>query len=191
MRILLASTSVHRRALLARLGLAFDCVAPGTDEAPQPNESPATMVERLAQNKAAVVAQRHPESLVIGGDQVAVLDGRILGKPGDHVHAVQQLTASSGRALTFHTAVCVQQVSSGRRFSHVDTTQVHCRRLTPQEIERYLQADQPYDCAGSFKSEGLGISLFERIESQDPSALVGLPLIALCRFLRELGVNLP
>lgn len=191
MPILLASTSTHRRALLARVGLAFDCVAPGTDETPQPNEPPAALVERLAQAKAAAVAHRYPESLVIGGDQVAVLDGKVLGKPGNHVRAVQQLTASSGRALTFHTAVCVQQVSTDRRYSHVDTTRVHFRRLTAQEIERYLRAEQPYDCAGSFKSEGLGISLFERIESQDPTALVGLPMIVLCRFLRELGVELP
>ena len=149
------------------------------------------LVERLAQAKAAALAQRHPESLVIGGDQVAVLDGKILGKPGNHARAVQQLTASSGCTVVFLTAVCVQQASGGRQFSHVDTTQVHFRKLTPQEIERYLLAERPYDCAGSFKSEGLGISLFDRIETQDPSALVGLPLIALCKFLRQSGVSLP
>lgn len=149
------------------------------------------LVERLAQAKTAAVAQRHPESLVIGGDQVAVLGGKILGKPGNHARAVQQLTASSGCTVAFLTAVCVQQAPAERQFSHVDTTQVHFRKLTPQEIERYLLAERPYDCAGSFKSEGLGISLFNCIETQDPSALVGLPLIALCKFLRQSGVSLP
>ena len=191
MQILLASTSAYRRALLARLGLAFDCEVPGIDETPRPREPAVALVERLAQAKAAAVAQRHPQSLVIGGDQVAALDGEILGKPGDHAHAIRQLKALSGRAVAFHTAVCVRQVSRERQLAYVDTTQVHFRRLTPQEIERYLQAEHPYDCAGSFKSEGLGISLFERIESQDPTALVGLPLIALCQMLRELGLGLP
>lgn len=191
MHILLASTSASRRALLARLGLTFDCVSPGTDETPQPNEPPAALVARLAQAKATAVARRHPESVVIGGDQTAVLDGKILGKPGDHPHAVRQLADSSGHTVTFLTAVCVQQASTGRQFAHADTTRVQFRTLTAQEIERYLQAEQPYDCAGSFKSEGMGISLFERIDSQDPTALVGLPMIAVCRFLRELGLSLP
>ena len=191
MQILLASTSAYRRALLARLGLAFDCDAPGTDETPRPGESPVALVERLAQAKATAVAQRHPASLVIGGDQVAVLDGEILGKPGNHACAIRQLTALSGRAAAIHTAVCVQYLCADRRLSYVDTTQVYFRRLTAQEIERYLQTERPYDCAGSFKSEGLGISLFERIESQDPTALMGLPLITLCRMLSELGISLP
>lgn len=191
MQILLASTSAYRRALLARLGLAFACEAPETDETPHPGESPEALVARLAEAKATAVAYRHPESLVIGGDQVAALDSTILGKPGHHLRAVQQLTTLSGRTVAFHTAVCVQHVATGRRLSHVDTTRVHFRKLDTQDIERYLQAEQPYDCAGSFKSEGLGISLFERIESQDPTALVGLPLIVLCRFLRELGLEIP
>lgn len=191
MHILLASTSAYRRALLTRLGLTFECMAPGTDETPQANELPAALVMRLANAKATAVAQRHPESLVIGADQVAELDGKILGKPGDHQGAIRQLTAQSGQAVTFHTAVCVQLAAAGRQFSHVDRTQACFRKLTAPEIERYLQAEQPCDCAGSFKSESLGISLFERIESQDPTALMGLPLIALCRFLRELGVTLP
>lgn len=191
MHILLASTSASRRELLARLGLAFECLAPGSDETPLPHETPAALVKRLAAVKANAVAQQHPESLVIGGDQVAVLDGRILGKPGEHARAVRQLTALSGRTATFHTGLCVQHAATGRQLLHVDVTEVHFRKLTAQEIERYLQAERPYACAGSFKSEGLGISLFERIDSQDPTALVGLPLITLCRFLRELGVTLP
>jgi septum formation protein len=191
MQILLASTSVYRRALLARLGLAFDCVVPETDETPHLGEPPAALAERLAQAKTTAVAQHYPENLVIGGDQVAALDGQILGKPGDHAHAIRQLAALSGRAVAFHTAVCVRHASRDRQLTYVDTTQVYFRKLTAQEIERYLQAEHPYDCAGSFKSEGLGISLFERIESQDPTALVGLPLIALCRFLRELDISLP
>lgn len=191
MRILLASTSTYRRALLTRLGLTFECMAPGTDETPQADEPPAALVMRLAEAKATAVAQRYPESLVIGADQVAELGEKILGKPGNHARAVQQLTAQSGRAVTFHTAVCVRLAAAGRQIAHLDTTRVYFRRLSAQEIERYLRAEQPYDCAGSFKSESLGISLFERIESQDPTALMGLPLIALCRFLRELGVTLP
>lgn len=191
MHILLASTSAYRRALLARLGLAFECMAPGTDETPQAGELPAALVTRLAKAKTTAVAQRYPESLVIGADQVAELDGKILGKPGDHARAIQQLSAQSGQAVIFHTAVCVQLAAAGRQFAHLDTTRVYFRRLSAQEIERYLRAEQPYDCAGSFKSESLGISLFERIESQDPTALMGLPLIALCGFLRELGVTLP
>lgn len=191
MHILLASTSASRRALLARLGLAFECMAPGSDETPRPHETPAALVKRLAAAKANAVAQQYPESLVIGGDQLAVLDGRILGKPGEHAHAVRQLTALSGRTAKFHTGLCVQHAATGRQLLHVDVTEVHFRTLAAEEIERYLQAEQPYACAGSFKSEGLGISLFERIDSQDPTALVGLPLITLCRFLRELGVSLP
>lgn len=191
MHILLASTSTYRRALLARLGLTFECMAPGTDETPQLNELPASLVARLAKAKAAAVARRSPDSLVIGADQVAELDGKILGKPGDYAHAVRQLALLSGNAVTFHTALCVQQAATDRQLAHLDTTRVYFRQLSAQEIDRYLQAEQPYDCTGSFKSESLGISLFERIESRDPTALIGLPLIALCRFLRELGVNLP
>ncbi|MGH8362762.1 MAG: Maf family protein [Gammaproteobacteria bacterium] len=191
MHILLASTSTYRRVLLARLGLTFECTAPGTDETPQANELSAALVARLAKAKAVAVARRYPDSLVIGADQVAELGGEILGKPGDHARAVRQLTLLSGNAVTFHTALCVQQTATGRQFAHVDTTRVYFRQLSAQEIERYLRAEQPYECAGSFKSESLGISLFERIESQDPTALMGLPLIALCRFLRELGVRLP
>lgn len=191
MHILLASTSAYRRALLTRLGLTFESMAPGTDETPQADELPAALVMRLAEAKATAVAQRYPESLVIGADQVAELDGKILGKPGNHARAIQQLTAQSGQAVTFHTALCMQLAAAGRQFMHLDTTRVYFRTLSSQEIERYLRAEQPYACAGSFKSESLGISLFERIESQDPTALMGLPLIAVCRFLRELGVTLP
>src|SRR5574340_1209986 len=141
MHILLASTSASRRALLMRLGLAFECMAPGSDETPLPHETPAALVKRLAAAKANAVAQQHPESLVIGGDQVAVLDDRILGKPSNHAGVVQQLTALSGRSATFYTGICVHHVTTGRQLLHVDVTQVHFRKLTAQEIERYLQAE--------------------------------------------------
>lgn len=191
MRILLASTSTYRRELLARLGLTFDCEAPGIREAAYPEESPLALCQRLALAKAQAVAERHAASLVIGADQVAALDNQVLGKPGTHPRAVQQLRLESGRSVTFHTAACVLRAAGDTPLAHVDTTVVHFRKLTEQEIERYLLAERPYDCAGSFKSEGLGIGLFERVDTQDPSALVGLPLIAVCRLLRQSGISLP
>lgn len=189
--LILASTSPHRRALLTRLGLPFDAVAPEVDETRSYREPVTELVKRLSRAKAEAVAARHPGGLVIGSDQAAEREGEILGKPGDHATAVAQLTASSGKYLKFHTGLCLLDTRAGRRHEHIDVTRVLFRNLTAAEIERYLQAERPYDCAGGFKSEGLGISLFEGIESDDPSALVGLPLIALCRFLRECGVALP
>lgn len=191
MRILLASSSPYRRMLLTRLHLTFICEPPGVDELPQPQEKPEALVRRLAHAKAQAVAARHQDSLVIGSDQVAALDGAILGKPGNHTRAVAQLSALSGRTLNFYTGLCVMAEHAGLHQEHIDTTRVRFRTLASAEIERYLEAEQPYDCAGSFKSEGLGVSLFEAIESEDPSALVGLPLIALCRFLRIAGVDVP
>src|SRR5689334_9147909 len=189
--LVLASTSPHRRLLLERLGLPFTAVAPGVDETRSHREPVTELVRRLSRAKAEAVAARHPGALIIGSDQAAERDGEILGKPGGHPQAVAQLRASSGKSLTFHTGLCLLDTRDGTRREHSDVTRVILRRLGDAEIERYLQAEKPYDCAGSFKSEGLGISLFEGIESNDPTALIGLPLIVLSRFLREAGVPLP
>jgi septum formation protein len=176
---------------LERLGLPFTCVAPGVDETRSFREPVTELVQRLSRAKAEAVAAKHPGALVIGSDQAAERDDEILGKPGGHEEARAQLTASSGKYVKFHTGLCLLDSRDGRRQEHVDVTRVIFRTLTAAEIERYLQEEKPYDCAGSFKSEGLGISLFEGIESNDPTALIGLPLIALCRFLREHGVPAP
>lgn len=189
-RLLLASTSRYRAELLARLGLPFEACAPGTDESAQPGESPAGLALRLAAEKALAVATLHPGAWVIGSDQTAELDERTLGKPGGHAAARGQLQAMSGRSLAFLTAVAVV-TPDGQVLSELDTTTVRVRTLDTAEIERYLLADTPYDCAGSFKSEGLGITLFDAIESKDPTALVGLPLIATARLLRQSGFALP
>ncbi|MGH8278264.1 MAG: Maf family protein [Gammaproteobacteria bacterium] len=191
MQIMLASTSPFRRALLGRLGLPFACVPPEVDETPGPREAPDQLALRLALAKAQAVAHRHPQTVVIGSDQVAVLDGTLLGKPGDHTHAVAQLVHVSGRRVDFYTGLCVLVAANPLPHTHLDTTRVTFRTLTGAEIERYLRADEPYQCAGSFKSEALGISLCERIETEDPTALVGLPLIALSRLLRAAGLALP
>lgn len=189
--LVLASTSPHRRELLMRLGLPFSADAPGVDERRGAHESVPELVRRLSRAKADAVAPRHPGALIIGSDQAAARDGDILGKPGDHATAVAQLKASSGKRLKFLTGLCLLDTRDGRRHEHVDITQVAFRTLGDAEIERYLKSERPYDCAGSFKSEGLGVSLFESIESSDPTALVGLPLIVLCRFLRECGLQVP
>lgn len=189
--LVLASTSPYRRALLERLTLEFICDPPPVDESSRPYETPVALANRLAHAKAEAVAARHPQCLVIGSDQVAVLDNIILGKPGAHAQALAQLTAASGRKVSFHTAVCVLDMRTHQRHEHLDTTHVRFRPLSAAEIERYLQAEQPYACAGSFKSEGLGISLLDAIESQDPTALIGLPLLGLCRLLRTCGLCLP
>lgn len=190
MRLLLASTSRYRRDLLARLGLPFECLAPGVDETPAPGESPEVLALRLARAKAAAVATTlKAPALVIGSDQCLALDGRILGKPGTIEAACAQLAASSGRKVRFLTAVAVRRTPDGREETHVDSTEVTFRSLDPDTIRRYVTREQPLDCAGSFKSEGLGIVLFERISSEDPTALIGLPLIATARMLRELGLD--
>ena len=152
---------------------------------------PDSLSERLARAKADAVAALHPDAWVIGSDQVAERDGMTLGKPGDHAKAVAQLRAASGRTLRFHTAVCLRCVATDVALIHRDATQVVFRALDDASIERYLRAERPYDCAGSFKSEGLGIALFESIRSDDPTALIGLPLIALARMLREAGFSIP
>jgi septum formation protein len=189
--IVLASTSRYRAELLQRLRLAFSQRAPGTDEAALAGESPHARALRLAQAKAEAAAIGLAQALVIGSDQVAELDGLVLDKPGSSERAQAQLSACSGRAVVFHTALCLLDTRTGQSHLHLDQTRVHFRVLQPAEIERYIAAEQPLDCAGSFKCEGLGISLFERIESEDPTALIGLPLIALTRLLRQCAVALP
>lgn len=189
--LILASTSRHRRMLMERLGLPFTAVAPGVDETRSHREPVEQLVKRLSRAKADAIAGRHPGSLIIGSDQAAERDGEILGKPGDHAAATAQLRAASGKYMKFHTGLCLIDTRDGRIQEYTDVTRVAFRRLTDVEIERYLQAEKPYDSAGSFKSEGLGITLFEGIESNDPSALVGLPLIMLCKFLRNAGMALP
>ena len=188
--LVLASTSPYRRALLARLGLPFTSARPDVDESPLPGESPAALAVRLAEAKARAVAARHPAAWVVGSDQVADLDGRPLGKPGTRARALEQLRAASGRSVAFHTAVCVVGPAGGP-YRHADLTRVRFRPLEADAIGRYLDAEQPYDCAGAFKCEGLGIVLFEAISSDDPTALVGLPLIALAGALRAAGYRLP
>lgn len=189
--LVLASTSPHRRLLLEKLRLPFTTVAPGVDEAHSFREPVTELVRRLSRAKAEAVADQHPGALIIGSDQAAVRDGEILGKPGDHATAVVQLKAASGKYMKFHTGLCLLDTRDGNCREYVDQTRVAFRKLTDEEIERYLQAEKPYDCAGSFKSEGLGITLFEGVESNDPSALMGLPLITLARFLRAAGIPLP
>ncbi|MFP8833254.1 Maf family protein [Hydrogenophaga sp. XSHU_21] len=189
--LVLGSTSRYRRELLQRLGLSFDVVGPEVDETPLQGESPASTARRLALAKARAVARRHPDAVVIGSDQVADLDGEALGKPGTHERAVAQLQRMQGRTVLFHTALAVVCVASGFEATDLAPVRVVFRQLDDDEIERYLQTEKPYDCAGSAKSEGLGIALLDRIDSDDPTALVGLPLIRTCRLLRQAGVKVP
>ncbi|WP_266168128.1 Maf family protein [Dyella subtropica] len=190
-RLVLGSTSRYRAELLRRLYPHFDQRAPGTDETALPAESPAERALRLAIAKAEAAAEGQADALIIGSDQVAELDGTMLDKPGTIERAHAQLTASSGHAVQFHTALCLLDTRTGERHTHVDHTRVRFRALTDSEITRYIEREQPLDCAGSFKCEGLGISLFDGIDNEDPSALIGLPLIALARLLREAGFPLP
>lgn len=187
-RIILASSSPYRRALLARLGLPFETVSPDVDESARGDESPQELVERLAVDKAMVVAANAPDALVIGSDQVAVHDGEIVGKPRDHAHAVRQLRQASGTAVTLYTGLALVHSDSRRVQSEVVPYRVVFRPLNDEQIERYLTKEQPYDCAGSVKSEGLGIALLERFEGDDPNTLIGLPLIRLVRMLEREGV---
>ena len=189
--LVLGSTSRYRRELLGRLGLAFEVQAPQVDETPRPGETPAALARRLALAKARDVAGRCPEAIVIGSDQVADLDGQPLGKPGTHERAVAQLRRMSGRTVVFHTALAVVCQASGFEQQALAPVEARFRELTNGEIERYLRAEQPYDCAGSAKSEGLGIALLEAIVSDDPTALIGLPLIRTARLLRAAGLALP
>ena len=188
--VVLGSTSRYRRELLSRLNLTFEVAAPDVDETPHQNESPLDLALRLALAKARAVAQRFPQAVVIGSDQVADLAGQPLGKPGEHARAVQQLRQMRGQTVVFQPARAVVCLAPG--FEQVDTAPVKVlfRNLSDDEIENYLQAEKPYDCAGSAKSEGLGIALLESIENDDPTALVGLPLIRTARMLRAAGVKL-
>ena len=188
-RLVLASTSPYRRELLARLRLPFDAVPPGVDEAAQPNETPRALAQRLALHKARAVGRRDAEAVVIGSDQVADLDGQALGKPGSHDRAVEQLRSMRGRDVRFHTAVAVVCAASGFEQQTVSTVRVRFRDLTDADIERYLRLEQPYDCAGSAKCEALGIALVDTIESDDPTALIGLPLIRTAAMLRAAGLD--
>jgi len=187
--LILASTSRYRRELLARLGLQFKAIGPHIDETRRAGESAEAMVRRLAQEKARAVATQHPSAWVIGSDQCAVLDGQVLGKPGTHERAFAQLRAASGRSVVFHTGLCLMCIEQGFEQTVEVPFTVCFRNLDDAEIEHYLTREKPYDCAGSFKSEGLGIALFEALEGSDPTALIGLPLIALCKLLREAGLN--
>lgn len=189
--LVLGSTSRYRAELLRRLTPHFRQAAPDVDESRRPGEAPSVLAARLARAKAEAVAQRHPGAIVIGSDQVASLDDEILGKAGSAERACAQLAACSGRHVRFHTALCVldARVAPAQIHAETDLTDVQFRELGTAEIARYVQREQPLDCAGSFKSEGLGIALFERIASDDPSALIGLPMIALCRLLRRAGID--
>lgn len=187
--LILGSTSRYRRELLERLRLPFRSVAPQVDETPHPGEAPAALAERLALAKAREVASRHPDAVVIGSDQVAELDGQPIGKPGTHERAVAQLRSMRGRAVVFHTAVAVLRPSTGFEQVQLAPVTVRFRALGDAEIEHYLRTEQPYDCAGSAKCETLGIALLEAIDSDDPTALVGLPLIRTCAMLRAAGLD--
>ncbi|MFW9621876.1 MAG: Maf family nucleotide pyrophosphatase [Macromonas sp.] len=189
--LVLGSTSRYRRELLQRFGLPFDVVGPHVDETPQPNEAPAALAQRLALAKAQAVAAQRPEAIVIGSDQVADLHGQPLGKPGTHERAVAQLRQMSGQTVLFQTAVAVVCAATGLAACELAVVRVVFRDLTDAEIERYLRAEQPYDCAGSAKSEGLGITLLDHIDNDDPTALIGLPLIRTARLLRQAGLQLP
>ena len=189
--LILASTSRYRRDLLARLGLPFETVAPGVSEAHVAQESPADRALRLALEKARAVARTYPQAVVIGADQVAACGDRLLDKPGDTARCVEQLTALNGRTALFYTACAVLGGSRAVHLAHVDTTTVLFRELSVAEIERYVASERPFDCAGGFRAESLGISLFECIESRDPTALIGLPLIWVAAALRETGFLLP
>jgi septum formation protein len=188
--LILGSTSRYRKELLSRLQIPFDTAAPDVDETPRSNESPKDLAMRLALAKARAVALRHPEAVVIGSDQVADLEGAPLGKPGNHTNATLQLQQMRGKTVIFQTALSVVCLATAYERTDLAAVKVKFRNLSDSEIESYLRAEEPYDCAGSAKSEGLGISLLEAIESDDPTALVGLPLIRTCQMLREAGVKL-
>jgi septum formation protein len=187
--LILASTSRYRRELLARLRVPFEVMAPQVDETPQPGEAPAALALRLALAKAQAVAALRPDAMVIGSDQVADLDGQAIGKPGTHERATAQLKLLSGRQAIFQTAVAVVRASSGFAQALLAPVSVQFRNLRDDEIERYLQLEQPFDCAGSAKCETLGITLLEHIHSDDPTALIGLPLIRTSQLLRAAGLD--
>ena len=188
-RLILASTSKYRKELLGRLGLAFETISPEVDEAPLPKETPELMAIRLAQAKALAVSLSNPSAYVIGSDQVVDLNGDAMGKPGDHANAMAQLQKLRGQTVKFHTAVCLSHAGSAKTVNVI--TEVKFRELDDDVLEAYLLAETPYDCAGSAKSEGLGICLLEHVRSDDPTALIGLPLITVCTLLRDADFSIP
>ncbi|ANI28824.1 septum formation inhibitor Maf [Yersinia entomophaga] len=188
-QLVLASTSSYRKALLEKLQLPFITAAPDIDESPLPQEDAPTLVQRLASAKATALAEHYPQHLIIGSDQVCVLNGKITGKPHNHENAFKQLRQASGQCVTFYTGLTLLNSASGHINIQCETFQVYFRTLSDDEINGYLSIEQPWNCAGSFKSEGLGISLFDRLEGRDPNTLIGLPLIALNEMLMEQGVN--
>ncbi|ANX03553.1 Maf family protein [Immundisolibacter cernigliae] len=189
--LVLASTSPTRRELLGRLGLPFEVHAPQVDETALPDEAPTALALRLARAKAEAAAAQFPGHLIIGSDQVAVVGGRVLGKPGDRARAAEQLTLSSGQVMVFQTAVCLLSSITGEVAMRLVPFDVELRRLSSADIEHYLDREQPFGCAGSLRSEGLGVTLCRRMSGDDPTALLGLPLIALCELLRDQGLALP
>lgn len=188
-QLILASTSPWRRALLEKLAIPFECAAPEVDETPLPGEAPRHLVLRLAQKKAQSLAQRYPSHLIIGSDQICVLDGEITGKPLTEENARLQLLKARGNIVTFYTGLALYNSATGHLQTEVEPFDVHFRHLSETEIEDYVRKERPLHCAGSFKSEGLGIALFERLEGRDPNTLIGLPLIALCQMLRREEMN--
>lgn len=190
-RLILGSTSPFRRALLEKLNLPFEVDSPDVDETRRGEEHPAEVVVRLAEAKARDVASRHPDTLVIGSDQVAGVDGAVLGKPGGRQAAIAQLMAASGRVVTFYTGLCLLNESSGHCQMDCETYQVHFRDLGRDQVTRYVDHERPFNCAGSFKSEGYGITLFSALRGRDPNALIGLPLIRLIEMLEQEGIRLP
>ena len=188
--LILASSSKYRKLLLQRLGIPFECLSPDIDETAFENETPGELVERLATQKAEIISRKHPLAIVIGSDQLAVFDGRIIGKPGSHQGALNQLTSFSGQTVEFLTAVTVISRQTGYSERYTDCTRVCFRTLKHEEIESYLLREKPYDCAGAFKAESLGIVLFERVVNEDPTALIGLPLIRTAAMLCRAGLQL-
>jgi septum formation protein len=186
--LILASGSRYRKDLLTRLGIPFEVRSPDVDETPRAGETARDLATRLARAKAAAIAGQYPDAWVLGADQVAVCANHLLGKPGNAQGAIEQLTAASGQTVSFFTAACLARGRDGTNDEHLDETRVHFRRLSAAEISHYVTLDQPFDCAGSFRSEGLGVTLFERIDSTDPTALIGVPLIWLSSALRRAGI---
>ncbi|MFT5674819.1 MAG: MAF protein [Paraglaciecola sp.] len=190
MKLILASTSPYRKSLLQKLQIPFQCIAPGVDETPLPDESAEKLVARLALAKAQAIGEKISEGIVIASDQVASLNTNILGKPLHYAAAFKQLRDSSGKTLTFHTALCLFDASTKQYKSIVEPFNVEFKNLSDQQIDTYLKIEQPYDCAGSFKSEGLGIVLFSALKGRDPNTLVGLPLIALIELFNEMNIDI-
>lgn len=190
-QILLASSSPYRRQLLEKIGVTFSCESPDIDEGPHDQESVKETVERLSLQKAQALVKHHPNKIIIASDQSASLNNKALGKPGNFEKAFEQLKAQQGKIIYFYTGLVVYNPHNQAYLSALDTTKVYFRELSDQQIRNYLLTEQPYDCAGSFKSEGLGITLFSKIENQDPNALVGLPLIELVNLLSQVGISLP